>query len=148
MKDRLVAGGLAGIIGAIVQNIYGFAVKGLRLTDRTFADFAEVIVTFKSFEGIIAFIVGLIAHLIVGLIFGIIFAYVIAATSSRYYLIKGVAYGAVLWFLLLGFGTIFKLPLFKEIPPNAALFTLVGAVLYGLVTAYSLRLLDAKTRLL
>lgn len=105
-------------------------------------------ITFKPYSGFTAFLVGIISHTIVGTIFGVIFAYIILITSSRYNLIKGLGFGAVLWFLLSGFGTIFRLPLFKNIPPGDAISTFVGALIYGILTAYGLMLLDKRTKLL
>ncbi len=148
VKDRLVAGGLAGIIGAALQQAYGLTAKAIGITDRAFIDFAEILVLSRIFTGPLAFIVSSIAHLIVGLFLGAIFVYVIKLTSSNYYLLKGLGYGVVWWMLLMGFGTIFRLPVFSPIPPYAALSTLVGAAIYGLVTAYTLGILDKKTKLL
>ncbi len=148
VKDGLVAGGLAGIIGAALQQAYGLIAKAIVITDRAFIDFAEILVLSRIFTGPLAFIVSSIAHLIVGLFLGVIFAYVIKLTSSNYYLLKGLGYGIVWWMLLMGFGTIFRLPVFSPIPPAPALSTLVGAAIYGLTTAYTLGILDKKTKIL
>jgi len=148
VKDRLIAGGLAGATGAIIQNIYGHTAKAIGITDRAFMDFAKVLLTFKPYQGVLAFIVGQISHYLVGVLLGIIFVYIIMLTSSRYLVWKGLGYGAILWVLLLGFGTIFRLPLFMNIPPGPALSVFVGALIYGLVTAYTLSLLEKRTRLL
>ncbi len=147
-SDRLVAGGLAGAVAAFVQYVSCTIAKATGITDRTFKDFAAVIVTFKDYPGILGFIVGFIAHLIVGVMLGIIFVYIIMLTSNRYLYIKGLGYGAVCWFLLSGLGTIFKLPMLKDIPPFAALSTLMGSLIYGAVIAYTLKLLEKKTNLL
>jgi len=143
-KDRLVAGGLAGAIGALVQNAYGQSAKALKLTDRAFIDYAEVLLAHKVFGGVLGFIVGTLAHLAVGVIMGVIFAYIIMLTSSRYLYIKGLGYGFVLWLLLSGFGSIFNLPQFTLIPPNVALATLVGALIYGIVNAFTLGYLEKR----
>lgn len=148
VKDRLIAGGLAGIIGAAVQQAYGLTVKAIGITDRAFIDFAEVLVLSKKFVGPLAFFVGSISHLIVGLFLGVIFAYIIRLTSSNYLLFKGFGYGVVWWMLLMGFGTIFRLPVFSPIPPYAAVSTLVGAAVFGLATAFSLGILEKRTKIL
>lgn len=148
MKDRFVAGALAGIIGAIVQDIYAITIKSLGIIDRSYIDFASVMIMSESIDGILGFMVGLLAHVGVGVLFGLGFAYIIKKTSSNYLLFKGIIFGLSLWFLLLGYGTTFKLPMFKNLPPLNALTTFVGAVIYGVVTAYTLRLIDKKTSLL
>jgi len=50
--------------------------------------------------------------------------------------------GLAIWFFSLAIGTLFKLPLFTEIPPGPALTMFVGALLWGAVTAFSLKLLE------
>jgi len=80
--------------------------------------------------------------------FGVLFAYIILLTSHRYYVLKGLGYGAILWFLLMGFGTIFNLAQFQDIPPTPALTTFIGALIYGIVLAYNLKIIDKNTHLL
>ncbi len=147
-KDRLVAGGLAGLIGSLVQNGYGQLTKVLGITDIAFIDFAEVFLAREVYGGVIGFIVGSLAHAAVGVLMGVIFAYIIRFTSSRYYLLKGLGFGFILWFILSGIGTIFNLKDFAHIPPNTALSTLGGALIFGLVTAYALSFLERRTGLL
>lgn len=147
-KDRFVAGGTAGAIAGLIQDVYGSSMKALGFTDRSFADFSEIILSSRVYTGLLGTIVGIVAHLAVGILLGIIFAYIIQLTSSRYIILKGFGYGLITWFLLSGFGTIYKLPLFSDIPPGPALTTLVGALLYGLTLAFTLKLLDKRTNLL
>ncbi len=148
VKDRLVSGAIAGTIGGLIQAMYGFIVEALGFTDRTFTDFAKVLLMYRDYKGALAFIGGLIGHLTIGAMLGILFAYIIMITSNRYYLAKGFGYGAIIWVLFLGLGTIFKLPQFKDIPPSDVISTLVGSLLYGSITAYSLKMLDNRTKLL
>ncbi|WP_214659145.1 DUF1440 domain-containing protein [Candidatus Formimonas warabiya] len=147
MKDRLIAGGLAGIAGAIIQITYGIITEALGITDRSFDEFAKVLIMFKPYKGLLASVVGAISHICIGLVFGVIFAYLILITSSRFLMIKGIGYGAVLWMLLLGFGTIFELPDFKDIPPQPALSIFFGAIIYGSITALTLKYLESRTKL-
>jgi len=148
MKDRLVAGGVAGLIAIIISNIYGLTSKALGFTDRIFIDFAKVLIMFKPYKGSLGFIVGEIAILTIGVLWGVVYAYIIKITSSRYNILKGWGYGLLLWMLLSGFGTIFDLPLFKDIPPHAAINNIIESSIYGLVTAYALSVLDQETKLL
>lgn len=146
-NDRITGGAIAGIIGAVVQNIYGQIVKGIGLTDVAFVDFAKVIAFGKPVPGTISFISGLLAHLTLGMIFGTLFALIVMKTSSKYFLFKCIGYGAALWFITLGLGSIFKLPLFVGILPVPQLTTFVGAQAFGLATGYSLKIIQDKTSL-
>lgn len=52
MKDRLVAGGLAGIIAGIIQYGYGMAALRLGITDRIFGQFSDIIFGGLVYSGI------------------------------------------------------------------------------------------------
>lgn len=146
MKDRLVAGSLAGACGALIQELYAIILKTLGFSDRTFGDLAFILISQKGREEIL--LIEVIANAAIGLFFGTILAYIFMFTSSRYYLLKGIFYGVVLWLLLSGFGVVFDLPKFKGTPPDVSLIMLIGSIIYGTVTAYTLKLLATKTRLL
>jgi len=111
-------------------------------------DYSEVLITNNVTPGILGFIVGFLSNIGVGIFYGILFAYIIRFTSNRYYLMKGIVYGFILWILLTGFGTIFNLDQFGNMTPDAALVTLVGALFYGIVTGYTMKTLEDKTKLL
>lgn len=147
MNDRLIGGAIAGGLGAFAQILYGYSTKNIGLTDRAFHEFGKAFIMSIPYNGFLADFTGFISHLGNGVIFGILFAYIIYVSSSRYYLIKGAIYGMALWHIFLGLGTAFKMPMFGSIPPSTALATLVGSIIYGLVTAYVLRILDLRTDL-
>jgi len=148
MSDRFIVGVIAGAVGSILQAVYGYTGKSLGYTDRTFCDFGKAFIMFLPYKGLFADFVGLLSHVGNGIFFGIVFAYLILWTSSKYCLLKGAIYGMTLWHLFFGIGTAFKMPMFHQIPPQSAFFTLIGSLIYGLVTAYTLSLLEKKTGLI
>ncbi len=148
MRERLIAGGFAGLAGAAVQGIFDSLAKALRLADRVFLDFFQVLFARELFEGALSLIVGLLAHLTLGLIFGVLFAYFIMAASSKYYILKGFVYGVVLWLLAAGIGLLFNLPGFRGTPINEAIVTLSSAIVYGLVVVYTLKIIDDRTNII
>lgn len=148
MKDRLVAGGLAGMIAGAVQYAYGLLALNLGMTDRIFGQFSDILFGGQVYTGAVGFILSVLTHLAVSVALGILFAYVIEKTSSNYLIIKSVGYGFILWFFLNAFGTIFRLPLFMEMPAQPAIVILVGAIIYGLVLSYTLRFIDRHSKLL
>lgn len=149
-KDRLVAGGISGIVGSIFCDTVGVLFKSLGWSDRTFYENATILLTNQIYsdEGIFGLILSLITHFAVCSIFGVLFAYIILFTTSNYLYIKGLGYGLVLWVLLHGFGTIFNLPLFTNMPLDIAYATLSFALVYGFTTAFTLKILEEKTQLL
>lgn len=148
MKDRFIAGAGAGFIGAIIQQIYGFIVKSLGFTDYAFHDFGQAFIVSSPSSGFLSDLVGILSQLSNGLIVGIVFAYIISLTSSKYYIIKGLIYGTVLWHLFLGIGTMYKVPALGAVKAGSSLVILIGSMIYGIVTAYFLKIIDTKTNLL
>ena len=149
-KDRFVAGGIAGFVASITCDIVGVIYKSLGWTDRTFNDYATVILTYQIYskEGIFGLILSIITHAAVCMIFGVIFAYIIMFTSSNYLYIKGLGYSLVIWLLLNTFGTILNLPLFRNMPLIAAYSTLSTALIYGFIISLTLKLIDKNMHLL
>ena len=147
-EDRLMAGVVSGTVAILIQTAYALTVKSLGFTDRIYVDFAKVIIMSENRQGLSPFFIGLIAQLVIGAMFGVVFAFVEKFTSSRYYIVKGVFFGAVLWFLLTGFGTMWRLPVFSDMPTYSAYSTLTGSLIYGLALAYTMKLLEKHTNLL
>lgn len=148
MSDRFVAGAIAGSIGASIQVVYGYLVEALGIADRSFEDFGEVFIMSANMTGTMADFVGIISQLSNGAIFGIIMAYIISLTSIKFYIVKGLIYGTILWHLFLGLGTMYKMPGFINIPPSSSLAILVGSLIYGVTVCYVLRIIDAKSNLI
>ncbi|MHB9093804.1 MAG: hypothetical protein ACYC21_03960 [Eubacteriales bacterium] len=146
MKDRLTPGALAGIIGASIQTIYALTVKSLRITDRVFTDFGKVLMMTNPYKGTLAFIVGFAAHLFLGALAGVALSYIIKYTSSRFYLLKGLGAGLVIWTFGLGIATLYKLPLFGTIKPVPSIVILIGSLIYGLITAIALKMITNNFR--
>jgi len=149
-KDRFVAGGIAGLVASITCDIVGVIYKSLGWTDRTFNDYATIVLTNEIYsdQGFWGLILSIISHAAVCMIFGVVFAYLIMFTSSNYLYLKGLGYSLVIWLLLNAFGTILKLPLFENMPLNVAYLTLSTALIYGFMTALTLKLIDKKMHLL
>jgi len=149
-KDRLVAGGIAGLAASVTCDIVGIIYKLIGWTDRTFNDYATMVLTYQVYskEGGFGLILSIISHVAVCMILGVIFAYLIMFTSSNYLYIKGLGYSLVIWLLLNTFGTLLNLPLFRKMPLNVAYATLSTALIYGFMVALTLRLIDKKMHLL
>ena len=143
-NDRLITGALAGLAGAVIRDAYSLTLKATGLTDQSFIDLAQVLVMSRPSAGIIAFFVGLISDLGVAALLGVIFAYLISYTSDKFYLFKGLGYGIIVWITAMILGNAFNFPLFENVSVNLALATLIGNVIFGLITAFALKMLSDK----
>ena len=144
-NDRSTAGAIAGLVGAFIQEMSAIVLKYLGFTNRSFIDYASILIMFHTAHSFMELVVAWIAHFAVGITMGLLFVQVFMITSSKYLFLKGIFYGFVLWFILLGLGTVFRLPEFTVIPWNVALSTFVGSIVWSLSVAYTLRLLERTT---
>ena len=144
LQDKIMMGALAGLIGALVQDLYGYIVKMIGLSDRGFIDFARVVILVNVDGGAMETVSAFMAHLIWDLLLGMLFAYIIKNTPTRYYYLIALIYGLSLWFIIQAAGAVFRLPLFFHIPASAALVTLVGAIFYSLAIAFIIGFLEKR----
>lgn len=144
MRERAILGGVSGIAGSVFCTLYEVIAESLKITDRSFLDYTATLVANKVYPGTLGFIVSFLAQAAVGLMFGVLLVYLTKTISSRYYLLKGLGYGFTLWLLLSGFGIIFRLPAIMDIPPSVSLFDLTNSLLYGLSTAYIIKILSHR----
>ena len=149
-KDRLIAGSIAGIFGGISNVVLGVIIKSLGWSDRALFDYSTTLFGKETYadKGFPGFLMGVVTEIAVCIIYGIVFVYIIKFTSSRYLYMKGVGYGFILWMLLSSFGTIYNIPLFDYVPLDAAYTTLFTALIYGIVIAGVLKIMESKTELL
>lgn len=148
VNDRTTAGAIAGAVAGIIQQIYGLLADYIGFTDKDFGDFAGTLIMSKDYQGILAHIIQWLAHIGIGMFFGIIFVHLFRYTSSKYWQIKGVVYGFILWVLLTGVGTLFKMPTWENTRPSTALSMFIGSLVYSVSAAYILRYLENKTDLI
>jgi hypothetical protein len=145
INDRFVQGSIAGIIGAMVQNIYAYSVKLLGITDTLYLDVARDVLFNQKYHGPLVLIVSLLGQMVIDSFLGIVFAYLIKYTSSNFYLYKGIVFSWGIWFLVrVIFTKIIVLPIFANSHPPVELFFFCGAAIFGLTIATSLKMLSRK----
>ncbi|KNZ69020.1 hypothetical protein Tfer_2382 [Thermincola ferriacetica] len=145
INDRLVSGVIAGMAGALAQNLYALVAKLLGLTDIIYVDIAAAVLFHRNYPGWVASVVGLAGHLVVDSFWGFCYALIIEAGSSRYLYFKGAVFGMAIWFLIRVIGVqVLELPVFTGTSPVDALVYFFGGILFGLTISYVLRLLQAS----
>jgi hypothetical protein len=145
IDDRIVKGMIAGITAALVQNIYAYLCRLVGVTNVIYLDVAEAVLLNKNLNSLSALLVGFLGQLVIDGFWGCIYSYLIYRTSSQYYLIKGVFTGCSIWFLVrVIFTKIIPLPVLSENTPAIALFFFIGAALFGLTMAVTLKLLNTE----
>lgn len=96
LNDRMTKGIIAGVIGAIVQNIYAYLAIILGLIKSGYIDVSRSTLFINNYRELYATVVGLVGHFAIDIIGGVIFAYLIKSTSSRYFVLKGISFGIMM----------------------------------------------------
>lgn len=142
MKDRFANGLVAGFISGIIIDILNFAAYYLHWSTMRYLDWAGIMIfgrkpTFLSEE-----IFAQLVQLAFSAFIGVLFAYLYFEITSRYYLLKGIFLGVMFWFFIYAAGIALKLPHLSVIPFKTSLMNFVGAIIYGLIAAETLRRFD------
>lgn len=142
MKDRFVNGLLTGAIAGIVLNILNLAAYYLHWSSIRYLDWAGILIFGRKPVLLSEEIFAQLVQLAFSAFIGVLFAYLYLKFTSKYYLIKGVFLGLIIWFFIYAAGIALKLPYLSVIPFKTALSNCLGAIVYGLVAAETLRRLD------
>ncbi|MDI6710949.1 MAG: hypothetical protein QMC81_02650 [Thermoanaerobacterales bacterium] len=146
IQDRSTRGFIAGVAGGVAMNIVANISFYINWGELRFLDWAAVIIfgsrTNVFWEAAFAQVAQI---LFVGLL-GIVFAYLIPAVTSRNCLLKGWLFGAAVWFGLYGVILLFKVNRLVGIDLATAASDFVGASVYGLVLACTLRWMDERVK--
>ena len=144
IKDTITKGLVAGAIASIGQVIlnYLWFLTGLtESTDPQLLARGILLVSPNQSLTLPQEIVGLVGHFIGGLILIVILTYLLRCLGFDYYLLKGAAFGAFVWFFHKPF-----LPYFSHITytysVNIALLHLTDHIIWGLIAVYIIRLLS------
>jgi len=144
INDRLTRGIIAGAVGAVVQNIYIYAAQMMGFTTTNYGDYSEILFFSKLLPGFFPNFFGIIGHFVWDTFLGVVFAYGIKYTSSRFYVLKGLVYGAFIWWIVNVICKLFRIPVFSTLPYQELGVFLVGALLFGFIAAFTLRMLDSR----
>lgn len=144
IKDTITKGIVAGAIattGHIILNYLWFFTGLTESTDPQLLARGILLVSPNQSLTLSQEMVGLVGHFIGGFIFIAILTYLLKFSGFDYYLLKGAAFGAVVWFFHKPF-----LPYFSHITytysVNIAFLHLTDHIIWGLIAIYIIRLLS------
>ncbi len=146
--DRLYRGAVAGIVGGIVMNAWSFfSYHILYFNTRRYTDWMGVIVYGDLPRTLAETLYALMLHLVwVGLL-GVLFAYLIPHNNSRGYLLTGAFYGLASGIIIYAIPTLLRTPYISKFPFNTTISNHIGAILWGVTLAYTLRWLYNSSKL-
>jgi hypothetical protein len=146
--DRFFRGLIAGMAGGAVMNIWSFiSYDLLNFTNVRFIDWSAVFIFGDRPGNFIETIMALVSHILWSGFLGILMAILFSYFTSRGYLIKGAFFGFITGFIIYAIPVLFNVQLLEFKETATAASNMIGGILWGLTTAYVLRLLDSTPNL-
>jgi uncharacterized membrane protein YagU involved in acid resistance len=147
LKDRLTRGLLAGILAGLVTFPWGLASKYiLKTADILYMDFAAIHIYGKRPENLAEMAFAQLAVFGLFGVCGILFVYLIPYITSMNLKLKGLLWGAIIWFSTYSITILFKVPGLEYISLLNSISNLIGALIWGLALAIALEYLDTKAK--
>lgn len=142
VDDVMTKGMIVGTAGAVFQNIYALIARAAGYNVMSYADYARATLFERYHSGALAQLLGYIGHFTWDIFLGVIFVYLVKSTSDKFLVAKSIAYGVVIWYMVKGAPTLFRIPAFLNISPKSMFFFFIGSILFGLTISFTLRYLD------
>ncbi len=103
LKDRVLLGGIAGILAIITRDIYSLLAKYIGLAKfYVWSITADLFMDKKYVASFLGHIVGILGDIAFGMMVGVVFDYFIKRTNTKNFLIKSWGMGMAYWLLLFG----------------------------------------------
>ncbi len=137
IKDRLILGALAGVLGGITKTLIvgSFKKLGLAEFDGTETSAGMLLPAYKV-NTPSGKLVGHITNTMIGMTLGIAMTYLLSVTGKDRAIIKGAGMSGVFWMLLYGNYANMGGTTVRPALPNTILSNLVGHFTYGVVTSF------------
>lgn len=145
IQDRFTQGLIAGMIGWVPELIFTWIMFGLGLGKLKYSDIAGVLAWGFKPKG---FLEQLFAEFIMFALLSSmagVFAMLIKVIASNNLRIKGAIYGGATWFGIYTVINLFKVKgVFGNVDFGTAVSNMAGAIIWGIVMAWALLLLNRK----
>lgn len=134
IHDKVVFGGLIGVLANLAMNIIQFPVWKLKMIMHPLSHYASSMFMDPEtlHHTLLGSVVSFLADYVYGAFWGILFVYLIYLTGKHACIIKGLIFGAFLWFF--SFGALRSLAVVKlrEVFPGDVLYYLLFHLIFGL----------------
>lgn len=148
MKDRILQGMIAGIIGWLPQFIFTMIMYfGFHLVELRYLDFAGILAFNHKPQGVweSIFAESIVIGQMGGL--GILFVLIIEVISSKNLLLKSGLYGGFTWFTIYLIAELFQVKgIYGVVDFKTSISNVIAAVIWGIALGGAFLLLKSKTK--
>ncbi len=138
MRDTFVRGYMAGVIGGIAMTIINQILFSLGFASSRFFDISAMIYLGYVPNTIGEQFISEVIHLGHAALIGISFAYIFPLIGRDYFVFKGATFGAFIWSIVFGIGSLLKVPLFFNLSWISVASYLFISATWGAVMSLSL----------
>ena len=138
LKDKLIFGSFIGLVAGLLKDLLTLIFYQLKILDGLFCHFAGGM--FFRFSALDLtspewplLVIGYLGDLTLSGILGVIFVYLVKTTGPRYIILKGIFYGAAVWFAIFGGVLALGISKVQEKQPVHTLIMFFVHLLFGYV---------------
>ncbi|ATW25789.1 hypothetical protein [Candidatus Formimonas warabiya] len=145
MDDKFIDGVIAGAIAGLIKNTPDLLFHNLlNITGKSFWDYANIIATGRHPHGLIEQIYSFFFEIVFSISVGLIYIFVIPYLRTKYNLLRGAIYGAMVWFAIRAWVTAFHIePLMQE-DQSTMIVNSILSILFGIILEWLLQVLKNK----
>lgn len=137
IKDWLLLSFVSGIIGTIAMDLFNFPLWKRKKTEFMYGSIAGSILGSRT-KRKENFLLGQIYHMLTGGLLGTMNFHMLKSSGNDHYLIKGLAFGAIIWGTINNLGQSLGVFHVKMHRTTSFYVSLIANAIYGAVTSYAI----------
>lgn len=140
LRDRLLFGALAGVVANFIMDLFQFPLWKLKIIKHPLGHYAASL--FMEAEAVHHNLLGSLVSFLAGYVYsgflGVIFLYSLQYTGRRFFIAKGLIYGAFLWLVSYGGLRSLSVVQLREVPTDSwdILLLFLLHLLFGLALGW------------
>jgi hypothetical protein len=146
IHDKIIFGGLIGVLGKISMDIFQFPLWRLKIIKHPLAHYAAsmFIDLYTMHHTLIGSVVSLLTDYIYGIFWAILFVYLISFVGKSHLILKGLIFGAFLWFFSFGGLRSLAIVQLREVISGHVLYYLFFHLVFGFALGLSVKIFSER----
>ncbi len=149
INDKFFLGFIAGFLGNIIENVFNYLAFTLHFSKHHIWHIAaSAYFPIDKTKDYTAVIVGMYTDYIIGCSAGVLIVFLLYYTSTKYYVLKGIAITSFFWLFIFGIILRSKVGRIDPIDSGTNLTNMFGHIFLGIAISFFIIKLDKKANLL
>lgn len=148
VEEKFVAGVIGGVGAGIIKDIPDLIFRYLaKITRITFWDYSGTVALGHSPRSFPEIINAAFYEVVFSIFIGIVFVYLAPYFKTKYIVIRGAIYGALVWFVIRAGVIAFQIKILIDGDLLSATLNSLNSILYGIVLAMIINYLEEKGKM-